>query len=145
MLLELSRDKIMIVLKLSRDKIMSNSTPRSPSFLDLTLSLIISNFHLWYHNHYSFNYLVILVTSTQHALRTSHVSLRLTKRSSADTFKKSGKSSNKGEKWKKCPGTNSMVRVPKKVRFEKHCNLCKKHGGAHTTHNTSDCHRFEKN
>jgi hypothetical protein len=25
-----------------------------------------------------------------------------------------------------------------------HCNLCKKHGGAYTTHNTSDCCRFEK-
>jgi hypothetical protein len=37
-----------------------------------------------------------------------------------------------------------MARVPKKVRFEKHCNLCKKHGGAHTTHSTSDCCRFEK-
>jgi hypothetical protein len=61
-----------------------------------------------------------------------------------DTFKKSDKSFNKGEKGKKCPGTNSTVRVPKKVRFEKHCNLCKKHGGAHTTHNSRDCHRFEK-
>jgi hypothetical protein len=61
-----------------------------------------------------------------------------------DTFKKSDKSSNKGEKGKKCPGTNSTVRVPKKVRFEKNCNLCKKHGGAHTTHNTSECCRFEK-
>ncbi len=61
-----------------------------------------------------------------------------------DTVKKSHKSSNKGKKGTKCPGTNSMVRVTKKVRFEKHCNLCKKHGGAHTTHNTSDCCRFEK-
>jgi hypothetical protein len=61
-----------------------------------------------------------------------------------DTFEKSNKSSNKGEKGKKRPGTNSMVRVPKKVRFEKHCNLCKKHEGAHTTHNTSDYPRFEK-
>ncbi len=33
---------------------------------------------------------------------------------------------------------------PKKVRTEKHCNLCKKHGGAYTTHNTRDCCRFEK-
>jgi hypothetical protein len=40
--------------------------------------------------------------------------------------------------------TNSTARVPKKVRFEKHCDLCKKHGGAHTTHNTRDCCRFEK-
>ncbi len=61
-----------------------------------------------------------------------------------DTFKKSNKSSNKGEKGKKCPGTNSAVWVPKKVCFEKHCDLCKKHGGTHTTHNTSECCRFEK-
>jgi hypothetical protein len=37
-----------------------------------------------------------------------------------------------------------MVWVPKKVRFEKHCDLCKKHGGMHTMHNTGDCRRFEK-
>jgi len=47
---------------------------------------------------------------------------------------------------KKCmkrPGTESP-RVPKKVRTEKHCDLCKKHGGVHTMHNTRDCRRFEK-
>jgi hypothetical protein len=60
------------------------------------------------------------------------------------SFKKSDKSSNKGEKGKKRPGTNSTARVPKKVCFEKHCDLCKKHGGAHTTHNTCDRCRFEK-
>jgi hypothetical protein len=65
------------------------------------------------------------------------------------TYKKgksesSNKSPNKGEKGKKRPGTNSTARVPKKVRFEKHCNLCKKHGGAYTMHNTHDCRRFEK-
>ena len=62
----------------------------------------------------------------------------------SDSYKKSEKSSNKGKKGKKCPGTNSMARVPKKVRFEKHCNLCKKHGGVYTTHNTRDYCRFEK-
>jgi hypothetical protein len=56
----------------------------------------------------------------------------------------SKKSFHKSKKGKKCPGTNSTVRVPKKVRFKKHCDLCKKHGGAYTTHNTCDCHRFEK-
>ncbi len=50
------------------------------------------------------------------------------------TYKKgklefSKKSSNKGKKRKKCPGTDSTARVPKKVRFEKNCDLCKKHGG----------------
>jgi hypothetical protein len=61
-----------------------------------------------------------------------------------DSYEKSEKSSNKGKKGKKRPGTNSMARVTKKVCFEKHCNLCKKHGGTHTTHNTRDCCRFEK-
>ncbi len=37
-----------------------------------------------------------------------------------------------------------MIRVFKKVCFEKHCNLCKKHGGAYTMHNTCECRRFEK-
>jgi hypothetical protein len=65
------------------------------------------------------------------------------------TYKKSKlesseKSSNKGEKGKKHPGTDSMARVPKKVHFEEHCNLCKKNGGAYTMHNTCDCCRFEK-
>ncbi len=66
------------------------------------------------------------------------------KKGESDTFDKSDKSSNKGKKGNKCPGTNSMVWVPKKVCYEKLCNLCKKHGGAHTTHNTRDCCRFEK-
>ncbi len=65
------------------------------------------------------------------------------------TYKKakpesSEKASNKGKKGKKGPGTNSTAMVPRKVSFEKHCNLCKKLGGAYTTHNTWDCHRFEK-
>jgi hypothetical protein len=62
----------------------------------------------------------------------------------SESFEKSKKSFNKGEKGKKRPCTNSTARVPNKVRFEKNCDLCKKHGGAFTTHNTRDCHRFEK-
>jgi hypothetical protein len=56
----------------------------------------------------------------------------------------SEKSSNKGKKGKKRPGTNSTARVPKKVRFEKNCDLCTKHGGAYTMHKTPDCRRFKK-
>ena len=37
-----------------------------------------------------------------------------------------------------------MARNPKKVRFAKNCNLCKKHGGAHTTHSTNECRKYEK-
>ncbi len=64
-----------------------------------------------------------------------------------DDFEKFDKSSNKGKEGKKHPGTNSTGQVPKKVRFEKfekHCKLCNKRGGAHTTHNTRDCHRYKK-
>ncbi len=64
------------------------------------------------------------------------------------TYKKgklesSKKSSRKDEKGKKCPGTNSTARVPKKVHFEKNCDMCKKHGGMYTMHNNRDCRRFE--
>jgi hypothetical protein len=47
-------------------------------------------------------------------------------------------------KGKKRQGTDPTVRIPKKVRFEKHCDLCKKHGGAHTTHMTCECYKYEK-
>ncbi len=63
-----------------------------------------------------------------------------------ESYEKSEKSSNKGKgkKGKKCPGTDSTARVPRKVHFEKNYNLCKKHGGAYTMHNTCDCCRFDK-
>ena len=32
--------------------------------------------------------------------------------------------------------------MPKKSRTGKHCDLCKKHGGAHMTHNTANCKKF---
>ncbi len=56
----------------------------------------------------------------------------------------SEKSSNKGKKGKKRPGTSSIARVPKKLCFEKNCNLCKKHGGMHTRHSTHNSCRFKK-
>ncbi len=56
----------------------------------------------------------------------------------------SEKASHKGKKGKNHPGTKSTARVPKKVHFKKHCDLCKKHGGMYTIHNTLDCRRFEK-
>jgi hypothetical protein len=54
------------------------------------------------------------------------------------------KSSFNRKKGKKRPGTDPAVHIPKKVWFEKHCNLCKNHGGAHTTHTTRECHKYEK-
>jgi hypothetical protein len=56
----------------------------------------------------------------------------------------SEKASPKGKKGKKRPGTKPMARVPKKVHFEKHFNLFKKHGGMCTTHKTHYCCRFNK-
>jgi hypothetical protein len=57
---------------------------------------------------------------------------------------KSEKSSFNGKKGGKRPGTDPTARVPKKVRFAKNCDLCKKHGGAHMTHNTGECCKYEK-
>ena len=55
---------------------------------------------------------------------------------------KAQKSSFNGKKGKKRPGTDPTARVPKKVRFAKSCG--KKHGGAHTTHSTNECRKYEK-
>ena len=36
-------------------------------------------------------------------------------------------------------------RIPKKPRMDsKHCALCKQHRGLHNTHNTRECHKYEK-
>jgi hypothetical protein len=54
------------------------------------------------------------------------------------------KATGKHEKGKR-KGTSSMdYRIPKKARVEKSCALCQKHGGAHTIHNTGECHKYEK-
>eukprot|EP00804_Cyclotella_cryptica_P009898 CCRYP_014162-RA/>CCRYP_014162-RA protein AED:0.44 eAED:0.44 QI:0/-1/0/1/-1/1/1/0/108 len=38
-----------------------------------------------------------------------------------------------------------IPKKPKKVgRTDKHCVLCKKHGGPHKSHNTRDCHHYNK-
>ncbi len=63
------------------------------------------------------------------------------KKSNASRNEKASHSEKEGTKR---PGTDNNVRVPKKARTEKHCDLCKKHGGAYTTHNTCHCRRFEK-
>jgi hypothetical protein len=54
-------------------------------------------------------------------------------KSIAQSDKKNSNKSKKGNK-----------QVPKKACTKKHCNLCKKHGGAHTMHNTRDCGKYEK-
>eukprot|EP00804_Cyclotella_cryptica_P025161 CCRYP_013008-RA/>CCRYP_013008-RA protein AED:0.42 eAED:0.42 QI:0/-1/0/1/-1/1/1/0/101 len=37
-----------------------------------------------------------------------------------------------------------MNLFPRRFKTTKHCALCKKHGSAHVTHNTSDCCKNEK-
>jgi hypothetical protein len=41
-------------------------------------------------------------------------------------------------------GNPSADKSPKIACIEKHCNLCQKHGGASSTHNTSKCTKHEK-
>ncbi len=62
-------------------------------------------------------------------------------KSNASCNKKALHSKKKGTKRS---GTEATARVPKKARTKKHCDLCKKHGGGYTTHNTRDCRQFEK-
>jgi hypothetical protein len=58
--------------------------------------------------------------------------------------KSNKKASNKRKKGNKRPGTESTIRVPKKVCFEKDYGLHKKHGGMYTMYNTKNCHKYEK-
>ena len=53
-----------------------------------------------------------------------------------------GKTARNSEK-RKSTGSGDSFRIPKKQRSEKFCNRCKDNGGAHTTHNTSDCNRYK--
>ncbi len=55
-----------------------------------------------------------------------------------------GKAFHKKEAGTKRPSTGPTLWVPKKVHFEKSCKLCKKYGGAHTTHATKDCRKYKK-
>ncbi len=54
------------------------------------------------------------------------------------------KASHKHEAGAKRPSNGATKQAHKKVRFEKSCKLCKKIGGAHTTHATKYCHKYEK-
>ncbi len=54
------------------------------------------------------------------------------------------KASHKNKAGAKRPINGATKQVPKKVHFERSCELCKKHGGTHTTHTTKDCCRYKK-
>ncbi len=62
-------------------------------------------------------------------------------KSNVSSNKKTSHSEKKGTQQ---PGTDNSARVPKKACAKKHCNLCKKLGGAHRVHNTRDCRWFKK-
>jgi hypothetical protein len=54
------------------------------------------------------------------------------------------KASHKNEAGVKRPSNGAVRQVPKKVCFEKSCELCKKYGGTHTSHATKDCCKYKK-
>ena len=54
------------------------------------------------------------------------------------------KASHKNKAGAKQPSTGATKQATKKVCFKKSCELCKKYGGAHTTHFTNDCRKYKK-
>ncbi len=54
------------------------------------------------------------------------------------------KASHKHKAGAKRPSNGATKQAHEKVHFEKSCKLCKKFGGAHTTHTTKDCRKYEK-
>jgi hypothetical protein len=57
---------------------------------------------------------------------------------------KAEKASFNGKKRKKGQVLILRPAFPRKSVSQKKCDLCKKHGGAHTTHSTSECRKSEK-
>jgi hypothetical protein len=57
---------------------------------------------------------------------------------------KSGSSAEKPPKDTRKMDHSGPGRIPKKPKSDKYCSLCKTHGGAHTTHNTTECRRYHK-
>ncbi len=55
------------------------------------------------------------------------------------------KASHKNKAGAKQPSNGATKQAHKKIHFKKSCELCKKHGGTHTTHATKDCCKYEKN
>jgi hypothetical protein len=79
-----------------------------------------------------------------HLLRTSLKAIKhvcTQEKAYAHSGEKASTKSKTGTKW---PSTGATNRVSKKVRFEKHCELCKKHGGVHTMHATKDWCKYKK-
>jgi hypothetical protein len=62
-------------------------------------------------------------------------------RTNGGNAKSNGNSEKHG---KRKNGNSSTDKIPKKAHVEKHCNLCQKHGGTSSTHNTSECTKYEK-
>jgi hypothetical protein len=54
------------------------------------------------------------------------------------------KASHNNKAGAKRPSNGATKQAHKKVCFEKSCELCKKHGGVHTTHATKDCRKYKK-
>jgi hypothetical protein len=59
----------------------------------------------------------------------------------APSGKKASHKHKAGAKW---PSNDATKKAHKKVRFKKSSELCKKYEGAHTTHSTKDCRKYEK-
>jgi hypothetical protein len=79
-----------------------------------------------------------------HSLQASLIAIKQVctlEKAHAQSCKKASYKNKAGAKW---PSTRATKQAPKKVHFERSCKLCKKYGGAHTTHATKDCCRYKK-
>jgi hypothetical protein len=81
--------------------------------------------------------LLVVLENIEQIVVNSNAKEKMTKENTEKATGKSKKGKSKGS-------SSNDYHIPKKVRFEKSCALCQKHGGAHTTHNTGECHKYEK-
>ena len=98
---------------------------------------------------YDLNQESVLPTSMRKLLAVLETIEKMTENQAAKDKTRPAKQDNKtdSEKSGKRKGMSSSTdRIPKKAKSfsERFCQLCKTHGGPHTTHNTKDCRKYEK-
>jgi hypothetical protein len=110
----------------------ANTKPKNVPFMEAELgSHVLRMYPIQWQDQYNLN-IKGMMPMDFCLLLTSFVAIEHVCTHEKAKLESSETASHKGEKRKKHPGTKSTARVPKKVCFEKHCNLCKRHGGAYT-------------
>ena len=78
-----------------------------------------------------------ILENVEKVIANSNAKEKATKESAEKATRKRNKGKRKGN-------NSHKNQIPKKARVKKSCALCQKYGGAHMTHNTGECRKYNK-